>query len=176
MPASETSNVVVANAPARMGRFLHSVGESPLRVLLIGLGLLLSLASITFVVLSGSVREAYAIMAGYSAIPLQPVIDLGVVEVGSDNVCTFIIRNLTSKVVTVIGSRAEANCNANSLLPLVIPPGEARELPVFVQLSAVEDPFERVVELFLDIPSTRPLLVVRGRATSVNPPEPPSLP
>lgn len=116
----------------------------------------------------GSLAAGWAYLQGYAvwAEPVQG--DIGAIQPGIEAKQTFRLQNLTSRPVTVIGSRVCSGCSVNRELPLTIPPHGERKLPVTILTHSDESPFEREIELFLDVPATKPVLAVRARVLQAN--------
>jgi hypothetical protein len=113
----------------------------------------------------GSVTATIAWLQGYAICPDASAKDLGTIQAGVKHSAAFRLRNLASQPVTVIGAEASCYCTVVGSLPLTIPPGEEREVAVFVLVGdyAVGTSFEQSVELILDTPGPPPVLTVSAQ-------------
>jgi hypothetical protein len=81
-------------------------------------------------------------------------------KAGESTSVAFPLRNISAQTVTVYGAETDCDCLTATALPLVIPPGETREIVLRFQTDAKETRFnlEHKAQLLIDCPSPPVLL------------------
>lgn len=115
----------------------------------------------------GSMGATLAYVQGY-AIYVEPRSqDLGILDGDLQYVVSIRLRNLTTGPVTLLGTEPVCCCYVLSELPLTIPAGEQRTIWISVNPRRLpkDEPFERVLSFYQDVPGARPFFVVTGHVS-----------
>jgi len=78
----------------------------------------------------GSFVDGIAFLNGYVLVAEQKTLDLGEVRVGSEAEGNFVLKNLTSEPITLVGARPECSCMIASDLPARIEPHSTMDFSV----------------------------------------------
>lgn len=115
----------------------------------------------------GSLRRAFAFLEGSSILIDCDEINLGEVESEDAVTVPIPIANISSHPLRVIGIRGSCDCVVTDELPLLVQPGEHRDLSITLSASkhAIGDFMNRVI-LYTDCERNR-LLTVGIRGTIV---------
>lgn len=112
----------------------------------------------------GSLRDAWLYMGGARVVIERSALALPTGEVGETQVAEFLLRNLTSEPVKVLGATVSCDCVTTEGLPAEVVAGGSVRLRSAVHLDGrITGPFEQSVVYYTDhpvVPSLR--VVIRG--------------
>lgn len=124
---------------------VQGLGAMPLVasvILFIGFG-----ASVTAF---GSPIAAFAWLQGNRLTVEPTVMDLGEVEAGPQRTVSFRVTNHGERPVTLVGGTSTCNCTATEGLPIDIPPGGSRSVPVKVSFTGRGGTYKQTVTWYGD--------------------------
>jgi hypothetical protein len=98
----------------------------------------------------GSPARALAWASANPVLLEEEAIDLGTCDVGSHRRVEFMLRNRGDKPVRIVGGTTTCRCIATGGLPVVIPAGEVRSVPVDVTVLGKGPDFRQSVTMFAD--------------------------
>ncbi|MGH7201993.1 MAG: DUF1573 domain-containing protein [Planctomycetaceae bacterium] len=140
--------VAPATDAGRSSRWRRLIRSNLWQMLLIGTGALTILYGLTFPIF-GSPAAALAWIQG-SRVTISPeVIDLGECAPGEKRLAVFEITNREDRPVTIVGGTTTCACTTTQGLPVTVPPGETRTVPVTVTIVGTES-FSQTVTLYRD--------------------------
>lgn len=117
----------------------------------------------------GSISAALGVWRGQGLQVDARIKSLGEVSAGQTFSVPFILTNLTSEPVRIVGSRTTCTCTvAEDLLPLDIAPGQRRPIRVSASPRSQRPQFRQSVQLYTDLPSQPQVtLVIVGTMKAV---------
>jgi hypothetical protein len=96
-------------------------------------------------------------------------IDLGSHEVGTETVAVFMMTNLSSKEISIVGERSSCNCAFSEGFPISILPGKTADLKVNVRLPKYDSSYDQTIIFMVAEPNKLGMHPVRITATIPNP-------
>ena len=128
-------------------------------------GVFLVLGVVTIWIGNGSISAGLARVQGYALVVDSFSKSIGEIPPGTKSEATFLLTNVSSTPVTILGAQTSCRCTTLSDLPLTVPPGERTELRIGVTPSPSDagTTIRTTSLLYLDVASKRLLLHVDAR-------------
>jgi|GEM_PF-4460216 len=142
--------------------------------ILLPTGFLLALAVIGTVWKFGSASHAIAYAQGYVLVPTSTISDLGTIPRGQRVTRSIVLTNLSAKQVRVLGMKSSCSCcQCAEDLPLEVPPAATCEFKLSLKLKKnAEAALNESIELYLDTPSPRLIILLKATVLPVESKEP----
>lgn len=116
----------------------------------------------------GSLGATFAYFHGHVLYAGSGPKNLGKIPANKPAPVSFLVKNLTSQTVTVLGAETSCGCVTVSDLPVKIGPGAECELTFMVVApeQAVGKAFQQAIRLFLDVPGPSVILQLEAEVVA----------